>query len=175
MNRAKLLRYLASCIVLQITRQSRPAIRHQNSLKLDFLFDSGFARDSLPILYMIEIQQVRYYMKPIKQTNKTIWVKKFKTKKISFSTLLWQRRFSKMKLIPGRKSERCKQRLCRRTHPWPYLVMSFIHRAVVDFYRTQVRILLYLVHAVSLSHVVETWLCDSGRWGLLLRTIWWFS
>ena len=46
MNRAKLLRYLASCIVLQITRPNRPAIRHQNSLRLDFLFDSGFARET---------------------------------------------------------------------------------------------------------------------------------
>ena len=81
MNRAKLLRYLASFIVLQITRPNRPAIRHQNSLKLDFLFDSGFALDSLPILYMIQIQQVRYYMKPIKQTNKTISVKNWKVKK----------------------------------------------------------------------------------------------
>ena len=103
MNRAKLLRYLASCIVLQITRQSRPAIRHQNSFKLDFLFDSGFARDSLPILYMIEIQQVRYYMKPIKQTNKTIWVKKFKTKKFHFQLCFGRGGFQKWNWSRGEK------------------------------------------------------------------------
>ena len=173
MNRAKLLRYLASCIVLQITRQNRPAIRHQNSLKLDFLFDSGFARDSLPILYMIEIQQVRYYMKPIKQTNKTIWVKKFKTKKNSFLTLFWQRWFSKMKLIPGRKSERCKQRLCRRTHPiWWCPSITELWWIFIELKSDQCFTLSTLSHSVMLLRLE---LCDSGRWGLLLRSIWGFS